>query len=126
MGGFSGLSIPSGLNNSDSTQRDTTEKRAPKPRLFPKKINAQLHWQHADTLRFTDSKLLLNHRYTPYQRSAQPIIDLGTPGSPQYQATHTRFKGGFALGLPLGDAFLINPNNFEFHEVGQPYTRFQY
>ena len=126
MGGFSGLSIPSGLNNSDSTQRDTTEKRAPKPRLFPKKINAQLHWQHADTLRFTDSQLLLNHRYTPYQRSAQPIIDLGTPGSPQYQATHTRFKGGFALGLPLGDAFLINPNNFEFHEVGQPYTRFQY
>lgn len=126
LGGLPGLSIPSTLNNSDSTQRDTTEKRSVKPRNFPKQISAYRHWFHVDTLRSIDSQLLLNHRYTPYQNSPQPILDLGTPGSPQILASHNRYKGGFALGLPLADAFLINPSNFKFHEVGQPYTRFQY
>lgn len=126
LGGLPGLSIPSTLNNSDSTQRDTMEKRSVKPRIFPKHISANIYWFHIDTLRSIDSQLLLNHRYTPYQNSPVPILDLGAPGSPQILANHNRYKGGFALGLPLGDAFNINPSNFHFHEVGQPYTRFQY
>ena len=128
--GASGSLYPTATSNSnnpsDSAQRDSSEKRPLKPRLYPKSISAANHWFKTDTLRFSDTQLLLNHRYTQFQRSALPIIDLGTPGSPQLILNHQSYKGGFTLGLPLADAFTINPNHFDFHKVGQPYTRFQY
>ncbi len=112
--------------NSDSTLRDSSEKRPDKPRYYPKQIAFEHAWFHTDTLRFTDSQLLLNHRYTPFQNSIQPIMDLGAPGTPQQGLCHQKYQGGFTLALPLAPAFNISPLNFQFHEVGQPYTHFQY
>ncbi len=125
LGGLSGLGI-SNAQGKDTTQKDSSEKPVLKPRKFPKQVSALQFWNRTDTLRFIDSQLLLNHRYTPDQRSAVLVNNLGAPGSPQFNLNHQIYKGGFTLGLPLGDAYLITPDNFNFHEVGQAYTRFQY
>lgn len=125
-----GLSTPFGRGtstlNQDSVKKDSLPPRPKKPKYFPKSIRADIHWFHLDTLRFIDSQLLLNHRYTQQQRSFQPILELGTPGSPQINLVNGIIKSGFTLGLPLADSYIITPEQFEFYQVGQPYTRFQY
>jgi hypothetical protein len=112
--------------NGDTTQKDSNELKKVKPRYFPKTIEASQIWHHLDTMRFVDSQFLLNHRYTPNQRSIIPILQLGVPGSPHVLLKNQAPLGGFTLTPALNTSFNIDPHNFSFHHVGQPYTRFHY
>ncbi len=112
--------------NSDTAQKDSSSSKKIKPRYFPKEQTATIAWFHLDTLRFSDSQLLLNHRYTPNQRSVTPVLQLGVPGSPQFILNHNFKSQAFSLAPALATTYNIDLDNFNFHQVGQPYTRFQY
>lgn len=112
---------------SDTTEVDSTvSNHTNKPAIYPYSQLASKLWLGHDTLRQTDSQLLLNHRYTPENRSIQPYINLGVAGSPHQLLRHQDNRLGFGSGLTLFESGLITPHNFRFHRVGQAFTRFDY
>lgn len=117
---------PNGVT-SDTTSADSTfSNHSDKPAIIPFMQKANLLWHGLDTLIQQDSQLLLNHRYSPENRSVQPLLNLGLYGGPLIKLSSKKNVFGLSSGILLNDIASINPYNFLFRKVEQAFTQFDY
>ncbi|MEC8693324.1 MAG: putative porin [Bacteroidota bacterium] len=117
---------PNGVT-SDTTSADSTfSNHSDKPAIIPFMQKANLLWHGLDTLIQEDSQLLLNHRYSPENRSVQPLLNLGLYGGPLIKLSSKKNVFGLSSGILLNDIASINPYNFLFRKVEQAFTQFDY
>ena len=117
---------PNGVTSDTTAVDSTLSNHSDKPAIIPCIQKATLLWNKLDTLVQQDSQLLLNHRYSPENRSVQPLLNLGVYGGPLIKLSSKKNVFGLNSGILLNDVASINPDNFLFRKVGQAFTQFDY
>lgn len=117
---------PNGVISDTAAVDSTLSNHSDKPAIMPFIQKANLLWDNLDTLIQKDSQLLLNHRYSPENRSIQPVLSLGVYGGPLIKLRSKKNMFGLYSGMVLNDVTSINPENFLFRKVGQAFTQFDY
>jgi len=117
---------PNGVTSDTTAVDSTLSNHSDKPAIIPYIQQATLLWNKLDTLVQQDSQLLLNHRYSPENRSVQPLLNLGVYGGPAIKLKSNTLNFGLRSGILLNDVASINPDNFLFRKVGQAFTQFDY
>ncbi len=120
------------MRSSDTTglwKRDTSQKevKITKFKLFPKAQLANYLWLQRDTLAKVDTTISDFHRYTPGSNQILPYANLGSVGSPEKILAIMPFQhSGISIGFQQFGIHGKTPDNFQFHEVSQPYTLCKY
>ena len=117
---------PNGVTSDTTAVDSALSNHSDKPAIIPYIQKATLLWNRLDTLVQQDSQLLLNHRYSPENRSIQPLLNLGVYGGPLIKLSSKKNVFGLNSGILLNDVASINPDNFLFRKVGQAFTQFDY
>ena len=129
---------PTGANsgenfkNADTTglwKRDTSKRevKVTKFKLYPKAQFANNLWLQKDTLTPVDTTISDFHRYTPGSAQLLPYANLGSVGSPEKILAILPFQNsGISIGFQQFGIHCKTPDNFQFHQVSQPYTLCKY
>ena len=119
-----------GTINSDTFSSDTTKKtvKPKKFRWYPSVISSSDAWFQSDTFLKADTTLGMIQRYTRESRSVQPYANLGISGTPSAPLFLQEFKmSGIQLGgLNVFEPYAVDPKNFKFYRVSQPFSEFKY
>ncbi len=120
------------IRSSDTTgmwKRDTANKEIKKIKfkLYPKVQFANNLWLQRDTLKPIDTTISDFHRYFPGANQILPYATLGSIGSPERILAVTPFQNsGISIGFQQFALHSKTPDNFQFHEVSQPFTLCKY
>lgn len=120
------------MRSSDTTgmwKRDTANKEIKKIKfkLYPKAQLANYLWLQRDTLKPVDTTISDFHRYFPAANQILPYANLGSIGSPEKILAITPDQNsGISIGFQQFALHSKTPDNFQFHEVSQPFTLCKY
>lgn len=89
---------PKGVTSDTTAVDSTLSNHSNKPAIIPYMQRATLLWNNLDTLIQQDSQLLLNHRYSPENRSIQPLLNLGVYGGPLIKLGLNKSSFGLSSG----------------------------